>query len=66
MTRLKSARHAVTFRDIRLLPFLIRVERLPPIDGAQTPALRNFGRLAISNATRKIVRVAIAHIHGAA
>jgi A/G-specific adenine glycosylase len=66
MTQLKSARHAVTFRDIRLLPFLIRVERLPTIDGAQTPALRNFGRLAISNATRKIAKLAIAHVHGAA
>jgi A/G-specific adenine glycosylase len=66
MTQLKPARHAVTFRDIRLLPFLIRVEHLPRIDGAQTPALRNFGRLAISNATGKIARVAIAHVHGTA
>jgi A/G-specific adenine glycosylase len=66
MTQLKSARHAVTFHDIRLLPYLIRVERLPTIDEAQTPALRNFGRLPISNATRKIVRAAAAHVHGAA
>ena len=61
MTPLKTARHAVTFRKIRLEPFLIRVARLPRIGGARTPVLGRFGRLPISSATRKIASAAIAH-----
>jgi A/G-specific adenine glycosylase len=61
MIQLKTARHAVTFRAIRLEPFLIRVERLPKIEGARTPTLTRFGRLPISNATRKIANAAIVH-----
>jgi A/G-specific adenine glycosylase len=61
MMPLKTARHAVTFREIRLEPFLIRVARLPQIGGARTPVLGRFDRLPISNATRKIARTAIAH-----
>jgi hypothetical protein len=59
MMQLKTARHAVTFRKIRLESFLIRVDRLPKIDGARTPALRRFGRLPISSATQKIASAAI-------
>jgi hypothetical protein len=61
MIRLKTARHAVTFREIRLESFLIRVKRLPQIAGARTPLLGHFGHLAVSSATRKIVGAAIAH-----
>jgi hypothetical protein len=61
MMQLKAAHHAVTFREIRLESFLIRVDRLPKIDGARTPTLRRFGRLPISSATRKIAAAAIAH-----
>jgi hypothetical protein len=61
MARLKTARHAVTFREIRIEPFLIRVERLPKIDGARTPALRRFSRLPVSSATRKIANATITH-----
>jgi A/G-specific adenine glycosylase len=61
MTPLKTARHAVTFRKIRLEPFLIRVARLPRIGGARTPVLGRFDRLPISSATRKIAGAAIAH-----
>jgi len=61
MIRLKSARHTVTFREIRLEPFLIRVEHLPKIAGARTPFLGRFGKLAVSSATRKIAGSAIAH-----
>jgi A/G-specific adenine glycosylase len=59
MTRLKTARHAVTFREIRLEPFLIRVDYLPKIAGARTPLLGRFGKVAVSNATRKIAKAAI-------
>jgi len=61
MIRLTTARHTVTFREIRLEPFLIRVERLPKIAGARTPFLGRFGKLAVSSATRKIAGSAIAH-----
>jgi hypothetical protein len=61
MTQLKTARHAVTFREIRLVPFLIRVERLPKIAGACTPLLGRFGKVAVSSATRKIASAAITH-----
>jgi A/G-specific adenine glycosylase len=60
MTQLKTARHAVTFREIRLVPFLIRMERLPKIAGARTPLLGRFGKLAVSSATRKIAKAAVA------
>jgi hypothetical protein len=61
MIRLTTARHTVTFREIRLEPFLIRVKRLPKIAGARTPLLGHFGKLAVSSATRKIAGSAIAH-----
>jgi A/G-specific adenine glycosylase len=61
MTELKTVRHTVTFREIRLEPFLIRVARLPKIDGARNPALRRFGRLPFSSITRKIADAAITH-----
>lgn len=57
---LALARHAVTFRDIRLLPFLVRVEQLPAVAGARTPRLAELARLPILSATRKIARAASA------
>ena len=56
---LETARHTVTFREIRLLPFVIRVPRLPLFEGAREVALGRFGKLAISNATRKIAQAAL-------
>src|ERR1019366_1178244 len=64
LTPLKPARHAVTFRDIRLEPFVIRVARLPRIEGARTAALGRLGNLPISNATRKIAHAALAGTAG--
>jgi A/G-specific adenine glycosylase len=61
LTALASARHAVTFRDIRLVPFLARVAQLPRVNGARIVALDRFRRLPVSNATRKIALAAIAH-----
>jgi len=59
MTPLPHARHTVTFRDIQLVPFLVRVRRLPFVAGAHTPRLAALGRLAISSATRKIAATAL-------
>jgi len=59
MKALPPARHTVTFRDIQLLPFLVCVPRLPSVAGARTPRLTALGRLAISNATRKIASAAL-------
>jgi A/G-specific adenine glycosylase len=61
LTPLATARHAVTFRNIRLEPYLVRVARLPRITGACIVALSQIRRLPISNATRKISDAAIAH-----
>jgi len=61
LTPLATARHAVTFRNIRLEPYLIRVVRLPRITGARIIAFRQIRRLPISNATKKIVEAATAH-----
>jgi hypothetical protein len=59
LTPLETAKHAVTFRDIRLAPFLACVERLPDVPGAQTPRLADIARLPISSATRKIAATAL-------
>jgi A/G-specific adenine glycosylase len=56
---LSTVRHSVTFRNISLLPFLVRVPRLPKVKGARTPPLKSLSGLAISNATRKIAEAAL-------
>jgi A/G-specific adenine glycosylase len=61
LTPLATARHAVTFRNIRLEPYLVRVARLPRVTGARIVVLGQIRRLAISNATKKIADAAIAH-----
>ena len=58
---LATARHAVTFRNIRLEPYLVRVARLPRVTGARVVALDQIRRLPISNATQKIADAASAH-----
>jgi len=55
---LAAARHAVTFRNIRLEPYLIHVAQLPRVKGARTVMLGQIRRLPISNATRKIAAAA--------
>jgi len=62
LTPLGTARHAVTFRNIRLEPYLIRVARLPRVEGARIAALTQIRRLPISNATQKIASAAAAHV----
>jgi hypothetical protein len=58
LTPLATARHAVTFRNIRLEPYLVRVARLPRLTGARIVALGQIRRLPISNATQKIAGAA--------
>jgi A/G-specific adenine glycosylase len=57
---LSTARHTVTFRNIRLEPYLVHVARLPRVKGARVIALSEIRGLPISNATQKIADSAIA------
>jgi len=58
LTTLPAARHTVTFRNIRLEPYLIRVAQLPPVPGARAIPLARIQGLPVSNATRKIADAA--------
>jgi A/G-specific adenine glycosylase len=58
---LRAARHAVTFRNVRLVPFVFQMPHLPKIERARTPMLNRLGSLPISNATRKIACAALDH-----
>lgn len=60
MTRLETARHAVTYRAIRLEPYLVRLAKLPVIKGARSPKLNDVRNLPVSNATRKAAAAAMA------
>jgi A/G-specific adenine glycosylase len=55
---LGEARHGVTFRDITLLPFLARVERLPKMPRTRVLALERLAKIPVSSATRKIAAAA--------
>lgn len=59
LVELGAARHSVTYREITLAPFLLRVERLPRLPGARTPLLAALDRLPVSSATRKIAAAAL-------
>jgi A/G-specific adenine glycosylase len=56
---LAPARHTVTFRNIRLEPYLVRVARLPRIAHASVVVLADVPSMSISNATRKIASAAL-------
>jgi A/G-specific adenine glycosylase len=62
LTPLATARHTVTFRNVRLEPYLVRVAQLPRTTGARIVALGQIRRLPISNATRKIADVVISRV----
>jgi A/G-specific adenine glycosylase len=51
---LPAARHGVTFRNVTLLPFLARVERLPKRPRTRILALDRLPELPVSSATHKI------------
>ncbi len=54
----KPVRHAVTYREITIAPFLVRVKRLPRTRGARALLLSELHTLPVSNLTRKIARAA--------
>jgi A/G-specific adenine glycosylase len=54
-----KVRHAVTYRAITLLPFLIGVKKLPRAPGARQVPLTDISSLPISNLTRKVARAAL-------
>jgi A/G-specific adenine glycosylase len=56
---LPAARHGVTFRNITLLPYLARVERLPKLPRTRVLPLARLARLPVSSATRKIAAAAV-------
>ncbi len=60
MQRLNVASHTVTFRRITLVPYLIRVTKLPSANDAtkRQIALSAVSKLAVSSATRKIAALA--------
>jgi A/G-specific adenine glycosylase len=55
-----KVRHAVTYRAITLLPFLIDVKKLPRVPGAKQVPLSDISSLPVSNLTRKVARAALA------
>jgi hypothetical protein len=57
LEELRSARHTVTYRAIRLRPFRIAVAKLPRIAGTKAVLLADLvsrSKVAVSNLTRKI------------
>jgi A/G-specific adenine glycosylase len=59
---LDTVRHSVTFRKVTILPYLIRLARLPEIASSRAIALNRISSLPISNLTRKIAATAVRHI----
>ena len=59
LTPLKKVRHAVTYRAITLLPFVVEFKTLPKIPGAKIVPLKNFAPVPVSNLTRKAARAAL-------
>jgi A/G-specific adenine glycosylase len=64
LEELRSARHTVTYRAIRLRPFRIAVAKLPRIVGTKAVLLADLvsrSKVAVSNLTRKIGQSAASH-----
>jgi len=59
LERLPKTRHTVTYRSITLLPFRMRIMKLPQISGAKVLPLSGLSSVPISNLTRKIARAAL-------
>jgi len=55
---LSKVRHAVTYRAVTVLPFQVRVEKLPNVCGAKALDLDNLSSLHVSNLTRKVAQAA--------
>lgn len=55
---LANVRHAVTYREITITPFRVRVRSLPRRAGTLRVALEDFAKVPVSNLTLKIARAA--------
>jgi A/G-specific adenine glycosylase len=65
LEELRSARHTVTYRAIRLRPFQLKVESLPRVTGAKAVLLADLvsrSKVAVSNLTRKIGQSAASYV----
>lgn len=62
---LARVRHAVTYRNVTVLPFRIAIAKIPHIRGAKSIPLKDFSTLPISNLTRKIARAALSELSAA-
>ncbi len=56
---LRASKHGVTYRDITLVPFLLRVESLPALPRSRRLPLAQIARVPLSSATRKIAESAL-------
>lgn len=56
---LAKVRHAVTYRNVTVLPFRIAVAKIPHLRGAKSIRLEDFAKVPVSNLTRKIARAAL-------
>lgn len=63
---LAKVRHAVTYRNVTVLPFRIGVAKLPHVAGAKSVRIEELSTLPISNLTRKIAHAALAEPAAAA
>ncbi len=59
LERLPKVRHTVTYRSITLLPFRMKLKKLPQISGAKVLPLSGLSSVPSSNLTRKIARAAL-------
>ncbi len=57
---LRPLRHAVTYREITISAFLVRIEELPRVRSGRVLPLDKLHTLAVSGLTRKIARAALA------
>ena len=57
--QLPHAKHAVTFRNVTLIPFLVPLDHLPSGKGSRPILLDNISSLPVSSATLKIAKSAI-------
>jgi A/G-specific adenine glycosylase len=58
---LAKVRHAVTYRNVTVLPFRVAVSKMPSIHGAKSIRLEDFSTMPVSNLTHKIARAALSH-----
>ncbi len=62
---LAKVRHAVTYRNVTVLPFRIAVAKIPHIRGAKSIRLEDFAKVPVSSLTRKIARAALSKTEAA-